>query len=231
MPASSFLETSLQDLRFGARALRRNPGFAAIAVADAGARRRRQRRDLQRRQRRPAAAAAVERARPRGDDLEPVDRVRQDLGLDGEVNGYRAASRTLADVAAWSEGQVNLTGDGEPERLRRGSVTANLFSVLGVTPLLGRAFTAEEDVPNGPHVVVLGHALWQRRYAGDPGDRRPRDPDQRHARTRSSASCRPDFVLPTDFQNPAPSQLWTPLQMDPASTDHGSHGLLRRRRG
>ena len=38
----------------------------------------------------------------------------------------------------------------------------------------------------------------------------------------------PDFVLPTDFQNPQPTQLWMPQRLDPASMDHGSHGLLRR---
>ena len=48
-------------------------------------------------------------------------------------------------------------------------MTANLFSTLGVAPLLGRTFTAAEDVPNGPRLVVLGHALWSRRYAADPG--------------------------------------------------------------
>ena len=100
---------------------------------------------------------------------------------DGEVNGYRKESRTLADVGAWGDGQVNLTGDGEPERVAAGSVTANLFSVLGAAPIRGRVFTAQEDVPNGPSVAILGYGLWQRRYARRPVDRRPHDPDQRRA--------------------------------------------------
>lgn len=87
---------------------------------------------------------------------------------DGEVNDYRRRASTLAEVAAWDDTQVNLTGDGDPERVPAGNVTANLFSTLGVGPQYGRTFTAAEDVPNGPRLVVLSHGLWQRRYAADP---------------------------------------------------------------
>jgi hypothetical protein len=78
---------------------------------------------------------------------------------EGEVVDYRKRAQTLAEVAAWSDGQVNITGDGEPERVSAAAVTANLFSTLGVSPRIGRVFTAAEDVPKGPDVVVLGHAL------------------------------------------------------------------------
>src|SRR4029453_5054173 len=71
---------------------------------------------------------------------------------DGEVNGYRRESRTLDAVGAWQDGQVNLTGDGDPERSGYGGVTANLFQVLGSAPIAGRTFRLEEDVPNGPRV-------------------------------------------------------------------------------
>ena len=145
----------------------------------------------------------------------------------GEVVDYR---RRVAD-ARRRRGLGRRAG--QPDRRRRARARCQpaasprtSFSVLGVTPApRPRRSPPQEDVPNGPSVVVLGHALWQRRYRGRPVDRRTLDPDQRPRRTRSSASCRPDFVLPTDFQNPQPTQLWTPLQMDPASTDHGSHGL------
>src|SRR5215211_3201695 len=49
----------------------------------------------------------------------------------GEINDYRRRSRTLAEVAAWSDGQINLTGEGEPERLPYAQVSANLFATLG----------------------------------------------------------------------------------------------------
>jgi putative ABC transport system permease protein len=220
----TFFETAWQDLRFGARTLRRNPGFAAIAVITLalgiGAN---------------AAIFSVVNAVL----LRPLPWSEPDRAVmiwsrwvsfdktwvaEGEVVDYRRRSRTLVEVAAWGEGQVNLTGDGEPERVAAASVTSNLFSTLGVKPLLGRTFTAAEDVANGPDVVVLGFGLWNRRYGADQSlmgrtiliDGEP---------YQVLGVMPPDFVLPTDFRNPQPTQLWVPQRLDPASTDHGSHGL------
>ena len=143
----------------------------------------------------------------------------------GEVVDYRRRARTLREVAAWGEGQVNLTGSGDPERVAAASVTANTFSVLGVSPAIGRVFSSTEDLPKGPNVVVLGYALWSRRYSADPSivgrsiqiDGRPYE----------VVGIMPaGFLLPTDYQNPQPSQLWVPQQLDPTSMDHGSHGLF-----
>jgi putative ABC transport system permease protein len=217
-------DTAWQDARFGARTLLRNPGFAAIAILTLalgiGAN---------------AAIFSVVNAVL----LRPLPWREPDKAVmiwsrwtafdktwvaTGEVVDYRKRSRTLSEIAIWGDGQVNLTGDGEPERVASGAVSANLFSTLGVTPIAGRTFTAEEDLPNGPNLVVLGFALWNRRYNADPAvigraiqiNGRP---------YQVLGVMPPDFVLPTDFQNPQPSQLWTALQMDPASTDHGSHGF------
>jgi putative ABC transport system permease protein len=218
------LDTLLHDLRFGARSLRRNPAFAAVAVLTLalgiGAN---------------AAIFSVVNAVL----LRPLPWFEPDRAVmiwsrwtafdktwvaSGEVVDYRRRARTLAEVAAWGEGQVNLTGDGDPERVAAASVTANLFPTLGVAAMMGRTFTAAEDVPNGPNVVVLGHALWSRRYAADPGivGRRIQINGSAYEVT---GVMPPGFVLPTDYQNAEPSQLWTPQQLDPASMDHGSHGL------
>src|SRR5688572_25280531 len=86
---------------------------------------------------------------------------------DQEVVDFRNMSKTMTAIAAWNSGQQNLTGDGEPVRVGVGFATSNLFEVLGVHPAMGRVFTAQEDVPNGPPVVVLGHPIWQSRYGGD----------------------------------------------------------------
>jgi putative ABC transport system permease protein len=221
---SNVLETSWQDLRFGARTLGRNPGFAAIAVLTLaigiGAN---------------AAIFSVVNAVL----LRPLPWSEPDRAVmiwskwtafdktwvaTGEVVDYRARSRTLEEIAAWGDSQVNLTGDGDPERVSAANVTSNLFSTLGVNPIIGRTFTAEEDMPQGPNVVVLGYGLWNRRYAADASI-------VGRAILVNGRSFEvlgvmpPDFVLPTDFGNPEPTQLWMPLQMDPASTDHGSHGL------
>ena len=85
-----------------------------------------------------------------------------------EWEAYRAEIPAFADVALFQNGAITLTGGGEPERLRAGFVGANVFDVLGVSPIVGRGFTAEEDRPNGARVVVLGHDLWQRRFGAGP---------------------------------------------------------------
>jgi putative ABC transport system permease protein len=218
------METFLQDLKFGARTLIRNPGFATVAVMTlalgVGAN---------------AAIFSVVNAVL----LNPLPWSEPDRAVmiwsrwtafdktwvaDGEVNAYRRRASTLAEVAAWDDTQVNLTGDGDPERVPAGAVTANLFSTLGVTPQYGRTFTAAEDVPNGPRLVLLGHGLWRRRYAGDPSI--VGRAIQINGNAYQVVGIMPrDFVLPTDFQNPSPTVLWMPQQWDSASTNHGSHGL------
>jgi putative ABC transport system permease protein len=224
MLRSSFLETLWQDLRFGARMLTRNPAFAVIAILTLalgiGA---------------TAAIFSVVNAVL----LKPLPWAEPDRAVmvwskwtafdktwvaTGEVVDYRRRATTLDGVAAWGDGQVNLTGDGEPERVAAASVTANTFAVLGVKPMLGRTFTDAEDVPNGPNLAVLGFALWNRRYAADPSlvgrsiliDGRP---------YQVVGVMPPGFVLPTDYHLADPTQLWRPQRLDPASMDHGNHGL------
>src|SRR5687767_6287797 len=222
---TTFFNTALQDIRFGARSLRRNPAFAAVAILTLalgiGGN--------------AAIFSVVNTVLLRPLPWSEPDRAvmiwskwtafDKTWVASGEVVDYRRRATTLAEVAAWSDSQVNLTGDGDPERVAAGGVTANLFSTLGVAPLLGRTFSAAEDVPNGPRLVVLGHALWSRRYAADPNI--AGRTIQINGQAYEITGVMPDdFVLPTDYQNPEPSQLWLPLQMDPASMDHDSHGLF-----
>ena len=218
------MESFVQDLRFGVRTLVRNPAFAIVAVLTltlgVGAN---------------AAIfsvvnAVLLRPLPWGDP----DRVvtvwsrwtafDKTWVADGEVNDFRRESRTLSAIGAWDERAVNLTGDGEPERVAAGSVTANLFPVLGVRPLRGRLFTSREDAPNGPRVAILGYGLWQRRYAADPAivGRSILIDGQSYDVVGVMPS---GFVLPTDFESAMPTMLWLPAQWDAASTDHDSHGF------
>ena len=81
---------------------------------------------------------------------------------------WRASSRSFTDMAATGFAFTNLTGDGAPEVVLGRRVTANFFSVLGVQPVLGRDFTVADDT-SGARVVIISHALWQRRYRRDPG--------------------------------------------------------------
>jgi predicted permease len=79
---------------------------------------------------------------------------------------WRASNRSFTDMAATGFAFTNLTGDGAPEVVLGRRVTTNFLSVLGVRPMLGRDFTAADDT-SGSRVVIISHALWQRRYRGD----------------------------------------------------------------
>ena len=78
---------------------------------------------------------------------------------------WRAQSRVLDGSAAIYDQGVNLTGHGEPAEVPAELASADLFRVLGLTPLLGRTYTAEEDAP-GANVAVISYGLWQRRFGG-----------------------------------------------------------------
>jgi len=80
---------------------------------------------------------------------------------------WQRQSTSFSGMAALRWSQANLTGSGRPEAVVGKGVTSNFFSVVGTRPFLGRTFTEDEDRA-GAKVVLLSHALWQRRFAGDP---------------------------------------------------------------
>ncbi len=118
----------------------------------------------------------------------------------------KAQSQSLARVAAYSGGEMTLTGVGSAERVVAGAVTAEFFPLLGIQPALGRNFTREEDTPNGPKSVLLGHGLWQSRFGGDPEV-------LGRTITLNQQSYTVVGILPARFQYPEPFQLWTPLAL------------------
>ena len=81
---------------------------------------------------------------------------------------YQSGTRSLERLAAWFDQGLNLTSDGEPERLFAARASAGFFEVLGATPALGRTFEPAEYAGGGAHVTVLGDALWRRRFGADP---------------------------------------------------------------
>jgi predicted permease len=83
-------------------------------------------------------------------------------------NLWRDHSATLEDIAIVRPGSENLTGTGEPERLFSARVSSSIFSTLGVWPALGRSFAADEDVYQGPQVVILSDGFWRRHFGADP---------------------------------------------------------------
>ena len=83
---------------------------------------------------------------------------------------YREQNKTFENLAASFSMAlpVNITGNGDPERLNGSAVTGNYFQTFGVTPILGRGFTLENEKTGQDNVAVLSHELWQRRFGGDP---------------------------------------------------------------
>ena len=168
------------------------PGLCGRGPHHAGARHWRHLGHLQRRQGRAAHAAAVRRS-PNGACRSARKWISFDKTwlADQEVVDFRNMSKTMTAIAAWSSGQQNLTGDGEPVRVGVGFVTANtLRRARRAAAARPRRSPAEEDVPNGPQVAVLGYPLWQARYGGDPSVDRPHADAQRRAGRSRSASCR-----------------------------------------
>lgn len=84
----------------------------------------------------------------------------------GNYHDWKRDQTVFTDMAALGMRSFSLTGDGEPERVLAYSVTDNFIPLLGVSPLVGRAFNAEDDKPGAQKVALLTYGIWQRRYAG-----------------------------------------------------------------
>jgi putative ABC transport system permease protein len=153
-------------------------------------------------------------------------------------------ARTWADAGCFSglalfdPGQTNLTGGGEPERVGSALISANVFEVLGVKPLLGRSFTAAETGSRPAEVVILSEALWRRRFGGAPGILGSAI-DVAGAPKTVVGVMPAAFKLPTDYGSQTPSALWLPLNENlsgaftfrPRGGDHGYNAIGRLRPG
>jgi predicted permease len=123
---------------------------------------------------------------------------------------YRKRARTIDPFAFYNAHGVTLSRAGEAERIDASEVTTDFFRLLGVSPLHGRTFLAEENVAGAPLVVVLSHGLWQRRFGGDPAI------VGQSIRVDETAATVVG-VMPWGFDFPYRSQLWLPLGIDATS--------------
>ena len=165
------METLLQDIRYGARVLRKNYGFSIVAILTL------------------ALGIGVNTAifsivhgvllRPLAFE-KPDELVRISTDWTGATDGgvsapeyldYKEQAVSLQSIGLHSSvGSMNFAvGSGEPERVPRLGATSSLFEVLGVKAQLGRTFLPEEDISGNHRVLLLSHGLWQRRFGGDPG--------------------------------------------------------------
>ena len=240
---TSFIEDLVQDARFGMRTLRRRPGFTAVAsltlALGIGA---------------STALFGVVKAVL----LSPLPYVQPDgiavlwsswKGFDqtwlsyDEYEGWKADIPAFANVGIFSDGGINLTENNQSERLRAGFIDRDILPILGVQPTLGRNFTAVEDAPNGPNVVILGYDVWQRYYGADPSI--VGRSVQINGRASQVVGVMPSgFRLPLDFGASGATMLWLPLATDAPSNgaipgpqfqtgggSHGFYGVARLRAG
>jgi putative ABC transport system permease protein len=201
-----------QDFRYALRQLRKSPGFTAVAVltlalgigansaifsmVDAVLLRPLPFRD-------PSRLVVVRTTEPgRRDDIG----VSYPAFLD-----WRSQNRVFDGLSAFREDDFTLTGKTEPAHLSGAVVSANIFSVLGVAPAIGRDFSSGEDEPNGIGLpIILSHSLWQNRFGSDPKI-------VGQILTLDGKPFTVAGVMPPGFQFPVqrtPVEFWTTLALD-----------------
>jgi predicted permease len=219
--AGASIETFLQDIQYAFRTLRKNIGFASIAVAilamGIGAN--------------TALFSTINTVLLRQIPFENAERLvmgrkTRDGALAGWVSkidylDFQELSRSFEDLGAHAyTAQQTLTGEGRPELVRRGYVTWNLFQTLGVNPVAGRGFLPEEQELGAADVVLLSHGFWQRRFGGAP--------DVVGATLRlDRSSYLVVGVMPRSFRFFEDADLWSPIERDgPLDSQRDSHSLL-----
>jgi len=122
---------------------------------------------------------------------------------------YREQNNTLENLAAsfGIPAPVNMTGNGDPERLNASLVTGNYLQTFGVSPILGRGFTLENEKTGQDQVAVLSYELWQRRFGGDPGI-------INKTLVLDGKAKQIIGVMGSDVNLPQAAELWVPLNFD-----------------
>jgi len=204
-----WLEALWQDLRYGARMLFKQPGFTAIAALTLGL---------------GIGAnitifsvvnAVLLRPLPYPDadrlvflwSEAPAQNIRERASAYANVADWREQNKSFEDIAASDPTVVTLTGAAEPEQVMSVRASANLFPLLGVAPMLGRTFTADEEQQQA-RVVVLSHGLWRRRFGASPnvlGQTLEID----------GASSQVIGVMPERFRSGKETPIWEPHTLFP----------------
>lgn len=200
----------LRDLRYALRTLARNPGFACISVlalalgigANSAIF--------------TVVNAVLLRPLPLGNPQQLV-RVRErnlKAGFPmfslspGNYLDFRNHNHSFTGFAVFGRSGLNMAAEGsQPERLTGNRVSRDFFDVLGRRPFLGRTFTAQEEQIGNQYVAILSYGLWQRRFAAN------------REVLGQSVKLNGDLytivgVMPSDFDFPQRSEIWTPLAMN-----------------
>ncbi len=201
-----------QDFRYALRQLRKNPGFTAVAVLTLalglGAN--------------TAIFSVIDAVLLRPLPFHSPSRLvvvkptepgrRDDIGVSYPTFlDWRARNHVFDGLSVFREDDFTLTGRGEPAHLTGAVVSANIFSVLGVPPVIGRDFVPEEDQPIGTGLpIILSHSLWQSRFGSDPKI-------VGQSLTLDGQAFAIVGVMPVGFQFPVqrmPVEFWTTIALD-----------------
>src|SRR5437868_8456234 len=214
----------LQDVRYALRQLIKKPGFTAVAVitlaVGIGAN--------------TAIFSVVNAVLLKPLTYPDPDRIVQFLLTSPQGSGpgasvtkfnvWRQQTAVFQDISAYDFGGpgLNLTGGAYPEQIQGIHVTKDYFRLFGAPVAVGRTFTADEDLPNGGHVVVLSNGLWKRRFGGDPN----------MVGKSISMGGEPYTVvgiLGPGFMTDPVADVWIPFQFDPNSTDQAHYFIAAAR--
>jgi putative ABC transport system permease protein len=207
------LEDFLMDIRFSLRTLRKSPGFTAAALLTLalgiGAN--------------TALFSVIDAVLLRPLPFHHPERLVAVHSIDlkdathgGEISypaflDWRSQSHSFEAMSVWNTTSLTYTGGDQPESIRSAMVSANLFSILGVSPALGRSFTAEEDHPGGdPLAVMLSYEFWQSHFGSDPNA-------VGHSLTLDDEKYSVVGVMPPRFQFPMQQnrvELWVTIARD-----------------
>src|SRR6516162_9882392 len=211
--AGAWLDTLARDCRFALRMSRKNSGFTAVVVLILAL---------------GIAANTTVLSWISATLLNPIPGVAHTSDLVAVTRGDRSdhptppfsypdlrelseRTQTFSGLLGYHDDYMSLTGAAKPERLYGALTTANYFDVLGIRPILGRTFLPEERTPGaGAAVIVIGYAVWQNHFAGDPQIVGKTIQINRHPYSVIG-------VAPRDFTGCAPglrAELWIPLSMD-----------------
>jgi predicted permease len=206
------METLLQDIRYGWRMLAKSPGFTIVAVLTLaigiGAN--------------TAIFTVVNAAVFHSLPYQSPDRLvhlwetrpaREFTQMEASrpnLLEWRASNHVFSDLAGYTGMDFSLTGRGAPQRIYGARVTANFFDVLGVQPILGRAFRADEDRPGGARIALLTYGLWAGHFGSDPAI-------IGQALTLNGEAYTIAGVLPREFQfaKRGQAEVWVPLNPSP----------------
>jgi putative ABC transport system permease protein len=202
------VEDFLSDIRFGLRMLRKNPGFALVAVLTLalgiGAT--------------TAIFSVVNTVLLHPLPYPDADRVvhisRTGVGSSMPMFTYWLQNNPGFETLAAYTAPIgmNLDGGDKVELAKATKASRDYFRLFGANPILGRTFTEEEDRPGGPRALVMSYGLWQQRFGGEPSI-------VGKAITLGGASYTIVGVVSPQFKPEPPTDVWEPLQADVNSTD------------